>query len=320
MALSILWLILTLLGCLALLVLGCAYVMARMLLQPPRMSDGKAAWVLKRLSPGDLGLAFETLWFNIRDERGRPMRLAAWWIPHPNALGRCAMFIHGYADAKVGAIAWAPTFHSLGWNILAPDLRAHGESDGRFVTAGILEQHDINQVINQIRSQRPEETRQLVLFGISLGAAIATVTAIGRDDLAAVILDCPSGDESHAAMIQYNLLGMPGRLVQKLALRMAHWISGADFGSIRPIDLIARIPCPLMIIQSGDDVYVPPEDMAAIERAARSRPADKPTVYWRIDDATHLLGVAKDPEQYRQRIGQFLAQYCPVAGSTTVGG
>src|SRR5262245_33990196 len=107
------------------------------MLRPPRMTDGKAAWVLKRLSPGDLGMRFELAQFSVRDERSRRrINIAGWWIGHPNAGGRCVVMIHGYADAKVGVLAWAPTWHALGYNICAIDLRAHGESGGTFTTGG----------------------------------------------------------------------------------------------------------------------------------------------------------------------------------------
>ena len=120
---------------------GVIFIMARMLLRPERMNDPRAAFVLKRLSPADLGMRFEPLKFRVRDEHtGGPLELAAWWIPcpDPSANGRCVILIHGYADAKVGAIAWAPTWQSLGYHILALDLRAHGESPGSQSTAGGL--------------------------------------------------------------------------------------------------------------------------------------------------------------------------------------
>ena len=62
----------------ALLVLTVAliFMMIRMLLAPARMTDAKAAYLLKRLSPGDLGLHFQRLEFTVRDhatQRRRPL-------------------------------------------------------------------------------------------------------------------------------------------------------------------------------------------------------------------------------------------------------
>src|SRR3982751_4839137 len=86
------------------------FLMAHFLLRPPRMSDGKAAYMLNRLTPADLGLNFIPITFNVRDQRNnQPLRISAWWIPH-NSSNKTAIVLHGYADAKVGALAWAPLF------------------------------------------------------------------------------------------------------------------------------------------------------------------------------------------------------------------
>src|SRR5690606_36813730 len=106
-------------------------------------------------------------------------------------MGRCVVALHGYSDAKVGVIAWAPTFHALGYGVLALDLRAHGESDGVSSTAGYFERHDVTEVINQFRAARPGETRSIVLFVMSLGAAVACAVAVDRDDLVGVVLESP---------------------------------------------------------------------------------------------------------------------------------
>src|SRR5439155_18620469 len=113
----------------------------------------------------------------------------------------------GRGHAKVGAIAWAPTLHALGWNILAIDLRAHGESGGVHCTAGYWERHDVSQVINQLRAAHERETATLVIFGVSLGAAVAVATTAMREhesngdgrragggDIAGLILESPYAD------------------------------------------------------------------------------------------------------------------------------
>lgn len=296
------------------LVAAVVWLMAFLLLRPPRMTDGKAAWVLKRISPGDLGLSFRPLAFQVRDIlTGQAMKMAAWWIPHPRAQGRCAVLIHGYADAKVGAIAWGPLFHELGYNILAVDLRAHGESDGRFITAGYLERHDLNQILDQIRAEMPGETRHLMLFGVSLGAATALATATLRDDIEAIVLESPVMDFRVAAIAHGDLMGWPGGAVGRLVVRVAEWMSNANFDEVRPLTLLRRAGCPVMIIQGELDLLISPRERTEIETILRERATDSADVYWCMAGIGHVAGASQDPESYKQRIAEFLSG---VAGSS----
>ena len=293
-----------------LLVMVLWYSVARVLVHPPRMTDGKAIYILKRLSPMDLGLQFQDLRFQVIDQHnGRPLNLVAWWMPTDDsrAQGRCVILVHGYADAKVGAIAWAPLFHEAGYHILAIDLRGHGESEGKVTTAGYFERHDLNQVIDQLRQRFPNQTRELMLFGISMGAAVVAATAVMRDDLSAVILESPYVDFRQAAAAHGMLMGLPLPWLQKSSIRLAQKLTGADFGEVRPVDLIPRISCPLMVIQSGEDPLVRPVEMDALQAAVDSRHGAL-SEYWRIAGAGHVLGMAADPMEYERRIQSFLAR------------
>ena len=292
----------------ALLAAAAVRVMAIVLLRPARMTDGRAAWRLKRLSPGDLQLHYADVSFQVLDEfTGRKIKLTAWWIPCPTADGRCAILLHGYGDAKVGAIAWAPTLHDLGYNILALDLRAHGESEGRYCTAGYYERHDVSRVIDQLKQDKPADTRRIVLFGVSLGAAVAAATAVLRDDVAAVVLECPFPDYELAAVSHAEILGAPGGRLQRWAFQRAQQIARADFTAVRPVDLIPNIPSPLMVIRSDADIFIDDAHAAMVEAATRSRPDSLgPTVYWNAENAHHVAALYEDPELYQERIGAFL--------------
>ena len=307
MHLSLITLLLMLIGVGAATCLGALWLMAWSLTHPPRMTDGKAAWVLRRLSPADLGLPFEEIAFCIRDEHGKPLKIAAWWIPHADADGRCAVLIHGYADAKVGAIAWAPVWHSLGFNLLVVDLRAHGESGGSVCTAGFRERHDLAQVIDGLRAQRPQETRRLVLVGISLGAAVAAAAAIEVADIGAVVMESPYADFRRAAAAHMDHIGAPGRALQRAAIALAAWLTRADYDAVRPIDLVARVPCPVLLIESGNDPFLDPEDRAALAQAVASRPVELGAgQIWAVDGVEHLMALSADPEAYRERLRRFL--------------
>jgi pimeloyl-ACP methyl ester carboxylesterase len=307
---------------LVLLVFGaiaCALIILAMtiaLLRPPRMSDGKAIWVLRRLSPGDLGLKFEDVHFNIRDEQtGKPLRIAGWWMAHPAAAGRCVVLLHGYADAKVGAIAWAPLWHSLGYNILAIDLRAHGESGGQYCTAGYWERHDVSQVIDQLRAERAADARQIVLFGVSLGAAVAAATAAMREDLRAVVLESIFTDFRTAGMTHLDRLGAPGRPFQSMTLLLAERMTHCDFSAVRPIDLVKQIPCPIMIISPNEDPLVSEADREAMTLALQSRNRGIEDVYWRVASGNQLA-IFAEPREYERRLRDFVA----VAGSVPFSG
>jgi len=280
---------------------------AHAILRPPRMTDGKAIYVLKRLAPMDLGMHFELASFKVRDERtGQPLELAAWWIPHPAGGDKTVILIHGYADAKVGSIAWGPTWQQLGYQIMAIDLRAHGESAGKFATAGYFERHDLDQVISQLRAQHPQQTRQVVLFGISLGAAVALATAELRDHLDAVVLESPYATFANAVRADAKLLELPLPGFLPLAVRIAQWLSGADFNQVDPLRAIPSVKCPIMVIQSGDDALVSQEDAKAIE-SALSRHAGV-SEHWLVSQATHLQALAVDPAAYGSHLRDFLTK------------
>lgn len=306
------WSYLTLAGILVLaglLVAGVTIaIMAVSILRPPRMSDGKALWVLRRMSPGDLGLQFETVWFHVRDERsGSKISIAGWWIPCANANGRCVILLHGYADAKVGAIAWAPLWHELRFNILAIDLRAHGESQGTYSTGGYWERHDVSQVINELRAQRPADTQKLVLFGASLGATVAVATAALREDLWAVVLDSPYNDFSDAAMAQMDRLGAPGRPFQVAALWLAAKLGHADFADVRLLDLLTKTRAPLLAILPVKDPLTVGDIRQQIENAITERASHgSADQTWVVADCDHLLALACKPAEYRQKLAHFL--------------
>ena len=196
------------------------------------------------MSPSDLSLPFEPADFQVVDQRdGKTLKIAGWWMPRPEG-EKCAILIHGYADGKVGAIAWAPLLQQLGFNVLAVDLRAHGESDGSDTTAGYFERHDISQIMDQLKSARPEQTQSIILFGISMGAAVAAATANICDDLSAIILDSPYAHFRDAAGLHADLTGLPGESFLAPGWNLAKWRTGAQFRRSRssPHDLHLQMP------------------------------------------------------------------------------
>ncbi len=89
------------------------------------------------------------------------------------------------------------------------------------------------------------------------------------------------------------------------------------FDEVRPIDLISRIKCPLMVIAGECDPFLPAEDLAILEETM-SRREDGVSRFWKVAEAEHVLNIATEPEAYRERIEAFLKEAIGVTKSSSV--
>lgn len=112
-----------------------------------------------------------------------------------------------------------------------------------------------------------------------------------------------------ALLSHANNLGVPGRTFQRAALFAAQKIAGIDYSKVRLVDMIPRIPCPLWVVQSGDDPFVPRDDVARIAAAVESRPASfGPGGAWEVPGCHHVVAMLEDPPEYRRRLKDFLSK------------
>lgn len=299
------------------LIAASAWILAVVLLalarlRPPRLTEIRALYLLKRMTPQDLGLAFEPRPFTVHRANGKSLRLAAWMVHHPEAAGRMVVVVHGYADAKIGAAAWLPMLHRQKVNVLLLDLPGHGESDDAISTAGWREREDLAQVVDQLRSASPADAQRIVLFGLSMGASAAGGAACLRNGIAGVIMDSPFADFRRATLLHARLFGLPGAIVQYPANWLTSQLLAADFGAIAPMNLVETIPCPVLLIQLGSDQLITPADQAEMEQRARSRAArDGISNALTVPNSAHLLALCTMPREYERVLGEFLARVMP---------
>src|SRR5205823_1109303 len=89
-------------------------------------------------TPAALGMAFEDVRFQTADD----VQLAAWVIAHPQARGN-VLFLHGHGRNRARVASLLPSLHELGLNLLAFDLRDHGDSEGHTCMFGAREVADV---------------------------------------------------------------------------------------------------------------------------------------------------------------------------------
>jgi pimeloyl-ACP methyl ester carboxylesterase len=127
-------------------------------------------------TPGDWGMAFDEVTLTTSDG----VRLHAWFLPArqgerrttgPNTL----LFLHGNAGNISYRSESLAIFHAIGLDVLILDYRGYGQSEGSPGEAGLY--RDASAGWRWLREQRGLSAEEIVIFGRSLGGAVATELA-----------------------------------------------------------------------------------------------------------------------------------------------
>jgi uncharacterized protein len=229
------------------------------------------------------------------------VNLSAWWLQASKPNGSCVVVLHGIADSRVSTAGFAPMFLDQGYAVLLPDSRAHGASEGRFVTYGLLEKYDVIAWANWMKRAG---CGNLYGLGESLGASILIEAAAVQSVFAAIVAECPYADLRETAEYRVRqMLRMPAfvafpaaKVAVSSAMLYASWVHGLNFRQVSPIRSIARAASPILLIHGLKDFRTPPSNS---ERLASANPRDP---LWLVPNALHTGAAAAEPEEFRRRV------------------
>ncbi|MEG1752069.1 MAG: alpha/beta hydrolase [Clostridia bacterium] len=94
---------------------------------------------------------------------------------------RVAVVIHGYMNIYKDMQRFAKMFLELGFNVVLPECRGHGESEGKFIGMGWPDRKDVQVAIKRAIKIFGEDC-EIVVFGVSMGGA-TTCMLSGEDNL-----------------------------------------------------------------------------------------------------------------------------------------
>jgi fermentation-respiration switch protein FrsA (DUF1100 family) len=183
--------------------------------------------------PDSIGLAYETV--EILTDDG--IRLEAWYVPARDPRGT-VQFFHGNAGNISHRLDSLRIFHQLGLSTLIFDYRGYGRSDGKASEAGI--NLDAEAVWRYLTEERRIPAAEIVLFGRSLGAAVAASIA-GRHRPGALIIESGFVSVPDMAADLYPLL--PARRLTRI---------GFPTG-----DYLKSVSCPVLVVHSRGDEIIP---------------------------------------------------------------
>src|SRR5699024_6839140 len=102
-----------------------------------------------------------------------------------------AIIAHGYMGDAESMYQFADMYHRLGYNVLVPDARGHGKSQGDYIGFGWPERKDYVKWIHEVLSQNGSK-ENIILHGVSMGAATVMMTSGEKlpTNVKAIIEDC----------------------------------------------------------------------------------------------------------------------------------
>lgn len=172
----------SLLGVTALLyAAACGYMWAT---QMEQVFEPSPEW---QTTPARMGMNFEQLRIPVGNgaERGE---LDAWWVPAERAGAPTVVYFHGNYRNIGNNLEHTFRLHKLGYNVLLADYRGYGKSSGGKPSERKVYE-DAEAVWQYLLKVRGVPPSQAVIYGHSLGGAIAIELAVHHPEAAGLITD-----------------------------------------------------------------------------------------------------------------------------------
>jgi dipeptidyl aminopeptidase/acylaminoacyl peptidase len=162
------------------------------------------------------------------------------------------ILLHGIRSSKNAFLDLSEFLSKNGFNSVALDSRAHGESEGQFCTFGVNEKKDIQKVIDYLAEQ--ENMNRIGVWGQSLGGAIA-IQAMGYDKrIAFGIIESTFTDFKTIVNDYFDLhAGFSIAPFSNYLSNRAANIAEFDADDAKPIKYCENINQPILIVHGNKD-------------------------------------------------------------------
>jgi fermentation-respiration switch protein FrsA (DUF1100 family) len=228
--------------------------------------------------PTSLSLPVERVTFPTEDG----LTLASWVIPAgADSIGLWLLICHGNAGnlSEFDRPVHYAGLRGLGLNLLAFDYRGYGESEGVPTESGLYK--DADAAYHYLRNQRGVPPERIIIFGHSLGSAVAV-------DLASRV---PTG----GLILEGALTSVVDRGAELYPFIPVRWIAGSRFASF---EKISKITVPKLFLHATGDEVIP---LAHGRKLYEAAPPPKTFVELRgghgdafdADSATYFASIAR---------------------------
>ncbi|MBQ3331054.1 MAG: alpha/beta hydrolase [Ruminococcus sp.] len=211
------------------------------------------------------------------------------------------IIIAGRMESLLYSYYFAEPYRRLGYNILVIDNRAHGLSEGRFLSLGFKEYRDILRWGELLHDRFHQKS--IVLHGICIGSSVGLFALCAPE--------CPEYFKGMVAEGMYttfcdsfvNHLIDGSHKKEPATFFVMHYIklfTGADVVHDGPLYRIDQLRKPILFIHSREDVFSLPEEVQRVYDRCQS---EKKLVWF--DKGAHSRVRINAPERYDETVIDF---------------
>lgn len=233
------------------------------------------------------------------------LKLHAYEVKNENKTDKWAIVVHGYTSEGKLLSSKAKHLYNMGYNVLVPDLRSHGTSEGNYIGMGWHDRLDIIDWINYIVKNNPNS--EIALHGTSMGSD--TVLMVSGEKLPsnvkAIVADC--GYTSVYDEFSYQLkqlFNLPAFPIMNFSDVVTHIRAGYCLNDASAINQVKKSTTPILYIHGDKDDFVPYYMMDELYNATNSE-KEKLT----IEGGEHANSDLVNPKLYWSTVNSFLEKY-----------
>ena len=232
------------------------------------------------------------------------LNLHATYVDAGNDSHKYAICIHGVKSDGEFMAYYAKHYIENGINVLLPDNRGFGKSDGDYTGYGYFDRLDIMEWIYYIL--RKDKEAKIMLHGTSMGAAITLMTT-GEHLPSNVIMAV--ADSSYSTLSEefsdvYKKITksiIPSGLALFILRLVVLVKCGYDIKKVSCLDAVAKSKTPTLFIHGDEDRLIDPQMCARLYESCNA-----PKQYCLILGADHVAGAYVDPDKYWKKVHSLM--------------
>lgn len=235
------------------------------------------------------------------------LKLVAYYLPAEKASDKVMILMHGYRNDGLYDFAGLVRFyHEMGYNLLVPNQRSHGESQGKYICFGVKERFDLKQWIEYI-VKRFDEKCTIFLTGISMGGATVLMAADLElpNQVKGIIADCAfTSPWDIFAKVLHKDCHLPRFPFLYLADFICRKRAGFRFKECDTVKIMKKNKIPVLFIHGGMDDFIPAEMSYKNYDACKS---EKSILV--VNQAAHGTSSLAEPAVYHSAVMNFMEKW-----------